>query len=42
MEKEQQICCQGGPDSEGHPKIYLTLDPISHSATCPYCGKKFL
>ncbi len=41
METEQQIYCQGDPNAEGHPKIYLTLDPITHSATCPYCSKNF-
>lgn len=41
MEKEQQIYCQGDPNAEGHPKIYLALDPITHSATCPYCSKNF-
>lgn len=39
MEKGQQISCQGGPDSEGHPKVYLKINPTTHSAICPYCSK---
>jgi uncharacterized Zn-finger protein len=35
------VACDGGPGSEGHPKVYLNLGK-HRQIECPYCGRRFV
>ena len=39
--KTETICCDGGPDSLGHPAVYYTFDQ-SNKIVCSYCGKIYI
>lgn len=39
---ENEIACNGGNGSLGHPKIYLYIPKETGSITCPYCSKKYI
>ena len=39
--KTKTICCDGGPDSLGHPAVYYTFDQ-SNKIVCSYCGKTYI
>jgi uncharacterized Zn-finger protein len=36
-----RVACDGGPGTNGHPKVYLTLTKEGQ-VECPYCGKRFV
>ena len=36
-----RVACDGGPGTNGHPKVYLTLSKEGQ-IECPYCGKRFV
>jgi uncharacterized Zn-finger protein len=36
-----RVACDGGPSTNGHPKVYLTLSREGQ-IECPYCGKRFV
>jgi uncharacterized Zn-finger protein len=35
------VGCDGGGDSLGHPKVYISLEK-GHEEQCPYCGQRFV
>lgn len=37
-----EAACDGGPSAEGHPRVYLHLDPDTHDTVCPYCSRRFV
>ncbi len=34
------VACDGN-GTDGHPRVYLTLDIDSHEVVCPYCSRTF-
>ena len=37
-----RIACDGGGDALGHPRVWLSLDPVKAEVECPYCDAKFI
>ena len=37
----ENICCDGGQDSLGHPAVYYTFNN-TNKIICGYCGKKYI
>ena len=40
--KENEIACDGGKGSLGHPKVYLYIPRDKGNIFCPYCSKKYV
>ncbi|NKD55068.1 MULTISPECIES: zinc-finger domain-containing protein [unclassified Haematospirillum] len=40
--ESMETSCDGGSPAQGHPRVYLHLDPDSHDIVCPYCSRKFV
>lgn len=39
---ETTVSCEGKGATSGHPRVYIKLDPNTHTAQCPYCGQAFM
>ena len=37
-----EAACDGGAPSQGHPRVYLHLDPNTRDTVCPYCSRRFV
>jgi len=40
--EQTHVFCDGGDNEEGHPKVYLEINPELGRVACPYCGKTFV
>ena len=38
----KQVRCDGGKGAHGHPAVYLSIDPKTGEAVCPYCSRRFV
>lgn len=36
-----RVACDGGEGALGHPRVFLSLDPVAGFVECPYCDKRF-
>ncbi len=41
MVQETTVSCDGKGGTDGHPEVFIKLDPKSKTADCPYCGQRF-
>ncbi|MBL0941671.1 MAG: zinc-finger domain-containing protein [Alphaproteobacteria bacterium] len=39
--EQNQVSCEGTGISDGHPRIFLKLEP-SNQVVCPYCSRQFI
>ena len=37
-----EVACDGGKGPLGHPKVYLHINRVVGSVTCPYCSKHYV
>jgi uncharacterized Zn-finger protein len=37
-----RIACDGGEGALGHPRVWLSIDPVHGWVDCPYCDKRFI
>lgn len=37
-----RIWCDGGCGPLGHPRVYMTIDPMKGFIDCGYCDKRFI
>jgi uncharacterized Zn-finger protein len=36
-----EVACDGGVGADGHPRVFLKLNPHTHQVVCPYCSHTF-
>ncbi|MBB5516786.1 putative Zn-finger protein [Rubricella aquisinus] len=39
---KERISCDGGGGALGHPRVWLSVDPVDGYVECGYCDKKFI
>jgi uncharacterized Zn-finger protein len=39
---ENEVACNGGKSTLGHPTVYLYIKKEKGSVVCPYCSRKFV
>lgn len=37
-----RVACDGGQGALGHPRVWLSLSPVTGAVECGYCDKKFI
>jgi uncharacterized Zn-finger protein len=37
-----RIACDGGGAADGHPRVWLQIDPTKGYVECGYCDRKFV
>lgn len=37
-----RVACDGGGGAQGHPRVWLQIDPDTGFVECGYCDKKFI
>ncbi len=37
-----RIACDGGEGALGHPRVWLSIDPVLGYVDCPYCDKRYI
>ncbi|MEM8741913.1 MAG: zinc-finger domain-containing protein [Pseudomonadota bacterium] len=42
MVTKTRIACDGGEGALGHPRVWLSIDPVKGWVDCPYCDKRFI
>ena len=40
--EKTRICCDGGEGALGHPRVWLSIDPVKGYVDCGYCDKRFI
>ncbi len=37
-----RIACDGGGPADGHPRVWLQIDPATGYVECGYCDRKYV
>lgn len=37
-----RLSCDGGEGALGHPRVWLSVDPVKGYVECPYCDKLYV
>ncbi|MBC6436712.1 MAG: zinc-finger domain-containing protein [Rhodobacteraceae bacterium] len=37
-----RVACDGGEGALGHPRVWLSIAPLTGQVECGYCGKCFI
>ena len=40
--EKTRVACDGGEGALGHPRVWLSIDPVKGYVTCGYCDKRFV